>query len=452
MRAVLSIVIVVMATAGAAVGESVNLIKNPGFEAVGRDGLPADWTAASPDAVLRPIFQCSDRCARSGKHAACIRSPGNYRFGYLYQDVPVSAGKTYEVVARYRAEGIDNPNRCVLVNLVWGQQGFNDEFLAHWVKNGDWFEGRQRFAYRGGKMLRVMLLLRMEGAGAVFFDDIEIRQTTPLARRVAKVASCPVMPSQTDTVERANSLVPFIARAAAAKCDIICLSEALGGHDAVLKTAEPIPGRMYNVFAKAARDHKIYVIACFYERNKDYVYNTAVLIDRRGHLVGKYRKTHVHWPEMTFGVRPGADYPVFDCDFGRIGIEICYDSWFPEVSRLLALKGAEIIFLPNAGFHENLAVATCCEQGVYYVSASSNHRQANLIGTPDFRKLASGGGDLLMAEVELSEPKPYGYKPGQTCGMPEAVRQMPHTITDRCLEEILQLYRTVPSPANQVKP
>ena len=209
---------------------------------------------------------------------------------------------------------------------------------------------------------------------------------------------------------------------------------------------------MYNVFAKAARDHKIYVIACFYERDKDYVYNTAALIDRRGHLVGKYRKTHVHWPEMTFGVRPGADYPVFDCDFGRIGIEICYDSWFPEVSRLLALKGAKIIFLPNAGFHENLAVATCCEQGVYYVSASSNHRDANLIGTPDFRKLASGGDDLLMAEVDLTEPKPYGYKYGQTCGMPEAFRQMPHTINDRCWQEILELYRTVPSPTNQVQP
>lgn len=125
------------------------------------------------------------------------------------------------------------------------------------------------------------------------------------------------------------------------------------------------------------------------------------------------------------------------------------------VSRGIAsasIKGAEIIFLPNAGFHENLAVATCCEQGIYYVSASSNHRQANLIGTPDFRKLASGGGDLLMAEVDLTEPKPYGYKHGQTCGMPEAFRQMPHTINDRCWQEILQLYRTAPSPANQVQP
>ena len=137
MRAFFPVVIGVLLTAGAAAAKSANLIENPSFEAAGDcDGVPADWKASSPDAAMRPIFQRKEGCARSGKYAACIRSPGNYRFGYLYQDVPVSAGKTYEVVAHYRCQGIDNPNRCVLVNLVWGQQGFNDEFLAHWVKTG----------------------------------------------------------------------------------------------------------------------------------------------------------------------------------------------------------------------------------------------------------------------------------------------------------------------------
>ena len=242
---------------------------------------------------------------RSGKYAACIRSPGNYRFGYLYQDVPVSAGKTYEVVARYRCQGIDNPNRCVLVNVVWGQEGFNDEFVGHWSKAGDWFEGRQKFTHRGGKLLRVMLLLRIDGPGAVFFDDVEVRETTPIARRVAKVASCPVMPSQTDKVERAEFLVPFVVKAARAKCDIICFTEGLNGHTSFSKLAEPIPGPMYNVLANAARDNNIYVIGCLYEKSKGYIYNTAFLVDRKGQLVGKYRKTHLHWPEMFLGVRPG---------------------------------------------------------------------------------------------------------------------------------------------------
>ena len=68
--------------------------------------------------------------------------------GYLYQDVPVTAGKTYEFVVRYRCEGIDNPNRCVLVHLVWGGTGWNDNFIAHWTADGEWFEGRQKFGTR----------------------------------------------------------------------------------------------------------------------------------------------------------------------------------------------------------------------------------------------------------------------------------------------------------------
>jgi hypothetical protein len=156
---------------------------------------------------------------------------------------------------------------------------------------------------------------------------------------------------------------------------------------------------------------------------------------------------------MFQGVRPGDDYPVFDCDFGRIGIEICYDSWFPEVARVLALKGAEIVFCPNAGYHPIVGAASCCTNGIYFVSVSSGGtRSENLIGAPDFRRLAFGGDDLLMAAVELSEPKPYAYCQWQTCGMPQAFRQMPHTVNDRCLEEITELYRTVPTAARGPSP
>ena len=216
MYTLFSVAAIVLMMTGTTLAESTNLIKNPSFEIAGTsDDAPGNWTPASPDAVLCPLFQRVNTHARTGKFAACIRSPGGYRFGYLYQDVPVTAGKTYEVVVRYRCEGIDNPNRCVLVNLVWGATGFNDGFVSHWEKVGDWYEGRQKFPHRIGTVLRVMLLLRIEGPGTVFFDDIEVRQTEPITRRVAKIASCPVLPSQADRIERANTLAGFIAKAAA---------------------------------------------------------------------------------------------------------------------------------------------------------------------------------------------------------------------------------------------
>lgn len=67
MRAILPLTIVVLATAVAAAAESANLIRNPSFEAVGHDGLPADWTASSPDATLRPVFQCTEGCVPVGQ-------------------------------------------------------------------------------------------------------------------------------------------------------------------------------------------------------------------------------------------------------------------------------------------------------------------------------------------------------------------------------------------------
>ena len=66
---------------------------------------------------------------------------------------------------------------------------------------------------------------------------------------------------------------------------------------------------------------------------------------RDGKLAGAYRKTHLHWPEYRDGVTPGDEYPVFETDFGTIGLMICYDSWWPESARVLALRGAHIVGL-----------------------------------------------------------------------------------------------------------
>jgi predicted amidohydrolase len=443
-------------------GTSDNLVANPGFEEDrDRDGWPDGWKSTSPDEVLRPVFERETGGVRSGQSAMAIRAASDrgathtssngavplYKFGYVYQDVPVEKGATYEFIVRCRTEGLDNPNRSVLVNLVWGGEGHYDNFLSEWTARGDWLEGRQKFRHRHGDVVRLMLMFRHEGTGGVVFDDIEVRRAEPDAPRVARVASYPALPKgQKDNPRaRAEQLVPHIARAKKEGCDIICLTEGINKTGPALKIAEPLNGPTCTVLAKAAADNQIYVIAGVYERDGDYVYNSAVLFDRQGKIAGKYRKTHLHWPEMFEGTRPGSDFPVFKCDFGTIGIIICYDSWFPETSRLLGLKGAEIIFCPNAGYHEICAEAAACNTGAYFVSSSGGGTLLkNVFAAPDFKQLAYGGPDLLVAEMNLSEPKPYAYYQSQTCGMPQSFRQMRHRISDRVLEEIAELYRSVP--------
>jgi predicted amidohydrolase len=138
--------------------------------------------------------------------------------------------------------------------------------------------------------------------------------------------------------------------------------------------AEVIPGPTYDMLSRKAKEHIAYICGCFYEREGDYVFNAAVLMNREGNLVGKYRKVHPHWrTEVERGCTPGDKFPVFKTDFGTVGVIICNDSWFPETSRILALKGADIILFPNAGYGRNIMSARARDNNAYLVVASIMH-------------------------------------------------------------------------------
>ena len=77
------------------------------------------------------------------------------------------------------------------------------------------------------------------------------------------------------------------------------------------------------------------------------LYNGMIVVDKDGSLMGTYNKTHL-WAGERFWFRAGCEYPVFDMEFGKVGFMICYDGGFPEISRILALKGAELILCPSA--------------------------------------------------------------------------------------------------------
>lgn len=112
--------------------------------------------------------------------------------------------------------------------------------------------------------------------------------------------------------------------------------------------AEPIPGPMTERFGKIAKEYGMYIIPNYTELDGDRMYNTAVIIGRQGEIVGKYRKTHLCGSEgRCFGITAGDELPVFDLDFGRVGIAICMDMYYPEIFRILTLKGARIIFWPH---------------------------------------------------------------------------------------------------------
>ena len=135
-----------------------------------------------------------------------------------------------------------------------------------------------------------------------------------------------------------------LEQAAAFRPDIACLPETFAR-----TAAEPVPGPTTELLAAWARRHSGYVIAGIKRSSGGRTYNTAVLLDREGWLVGQFDKIHPTEEELAGGIAPGDPEPaVFDTDFGRIGIQICFDvNWWDNWKRLKA-KGAKIVFFPAA--------------------------------------------------------------------------------------------------------
>jgi predicted amidohydrolase len=116
---------------------------------------------------------------------------------------------------------------------------------------------------------------------------------------------------------------------------------------------ETIPGETERRLSKCARENGIILVAgSIYERAENGLFNTCMTFDRQGCMLGKYRKIHIPHDESFFEQHyftPGnLGFKAYETDKGRIGTLICYDQWFPEAARTLALMGAEIVFYPTA--------------------------------------------------------------------------------------------------------
>ena len=169
--------------------------------------------------------------------------------------------------------------------------------------------------------------------------------------RPIRIASCTV-PLDPVGGQR-DAALALVDQAGAAGTDIICLPEWSASPADEDGNYLPItPGVDDTAFSSLAKKHSTYLVAPIVEAVDDggLPYNSAVLYDRRGEVVGVYRKTHLCLPGFAEGTkfRPGDELPVFETDFGTVGIAICMDLHYPELFGVLAQKGAEVILWPSA--------------------------------------------------------------------------------------------------------
>jgi predicted amidohydrolase len=197
-----------------------------------------------------------------------------------------------------------------------------------------------------------------------------------------------------------------------------------------------LPSEITDPLFKLARAKRIAMIFPYGERAGRYFYNSAAVFDRAGKHLGTYRKTHI--PAILpselrggtgsyekFYFSPGSEFPVWDLDGVKIGIQICYDRKFPEGSRALALKGAEVLFMPicaatygetklRGNTWELPLQARAYENGTFVVAVNRagdehgrNHMGKSLIVNPvgaEIIAVASGDKpELLVASLDLDD-------------------------------------------------
>jgi predicted amidohydrolase len=256
----------------------------------------------------------------------------------------------------------------------------------------------------GAASLEIDLIGRWSRGGSVSFADVSLRPAPEPPRRACTVAVVQFRPTSPTTPDENRKLfAEKVAEAGRLGADLVVLGEGLtvvGTGKPMADVSEPVPGPTCDVLGHVAREHSLYVVAGVYERDGDFLYNSAILIGRDGELIGKYRKVHLPEGEMDDGLSPGDEHPVFDLDFGRIGLQVCYDYAFPESARLLALNGAEIIACPIWGdprahgkAWESTARARALDNGVFFAAA---------IYGPDRSMIVDPHGDIL-ADAEGKE-------------------------------------------------
>jgi predicted amidohydrolase len=223
----------------------------------------------------------------------------------------------------------------------------------------------------------------------------------------------------------------LVEEAGQMRSDIVCLPEAIS-ITSRFKRSRYIPGPFFNTLAEKAKKHSMYIVAHMLEKEEKLLKakgpkarrSTAFIIDRKGELLGKFRKVHLTEGESR-RVVPGDTFPVFQTDFGKIGALICFDVIaYSESMRLLALNGAEIVFFPHAtgrGCEKDIITrsrAMAMENGLYIVPShygriiSDDHGwfgRSSVIGPDGFIRADAGTDPGVASAVIDLEKKRLGY-------------------------------------------
>jgi predicted amidohydrolase len=377
------------------------------------DGRPAGWTVWSARAETAPRAYVDPLRYRTKPGSLAISGNSNLaeHGGWERRVEGVEPAAWYRFAAYYRAEAVAAPSWQVVARLDWrsadGKRVGMPDYVYRSAAEGEWTKVWSEMQ-APAKAASVVMQLFLSNApqGTVWWSDLSLDQIPEPGPRAVSIASVNLRPARTKSAEENVRLfVETIEAKVPAKTDVIVLPEGItvvGNNKPYPEVAETIPGPTTKALGEVARKRSAYIAAGIYEREGSAIYNTAVLIDRAGNVAGKYRKVYLPREEVEAGLTPGSDYPVFRTDFGTVGMMICYDVFFSDPARALALKGAEMILMPIWGGDETLAKARAIENKVFLIASGYDH--PTYIMDPDGERLSVGQRPgAAVATVDLNK-------------------------------------------------
>lgn len=329
-------------------------------------------------------------------------------FGYT-DNLPSDNGR-FKAQTRVFSEG--KKTKAMAIVLFYDEEGKklqSDYFSA----NGNNYTVDTEIP-TGTKKAEIELIFYCFGDGSAEFSEPEIEIVKENPRRIARIATA-CIERKGNPKDNMKSVLNILASAGNAedKPDIICFTE--GVHD--LGTGKWFflneESEEIKAVCQKAKDYSMYVLfTCHEEDEKKFWYNSAFVISPEGKIIGKYRKTHLTLSELKGGLVPGDEFPVFDTPFGKFSILICWDQWFYEASRMIAKKGAEMVFWLTRGYHEERLITRARDNGMYYITSNPTPSKC-CIAHPTTGEIIARGkkeGSYVVAEIDLNNRPVSEYK------------------------------------------